>query len=65
MGHLRCGSDDLADLTAGGEVDGVGALGAGADVGVGAGAGAGAGWTVWFSVGVCEYIKLTGAGGGG
>jgi len=45
----------LADLTAG-EVDGVGALGAGA--------GAGAGWTVWVS-GVCEYIMLTGAGGGG
>lgn len=58
MGHLRGGSEDLADLTAGGEVDEVGALGAGA------GAGAGAGWTVWVSVGVCEYIKLTGAGGG-
>ena len=63
MGHLRGGSDDLADLTAGGEVDGVGALEAGA--GAGAGAGACAGWTVWVSVGVCEYIKLTGAGGGG
>lgn len=54
MGHLRGGSEDLADLTAGGEVDEVGFLGAGA----------GAGWTVWVSVGVCEYIKLTGAGGG-
>lgn len=61
MGHLRGGNDDLADLTAGGEVDGAGALGAGA----GADAGAGAGWACGVSGGACEYIKLTGAGGGG